>query len=101
MPWKPVQDFQMRHLCRLFYLFIVKLSICGIVACHCSTSYSLHRFSEIIVLLLAKNQQMQEAFSQPHLGAFFAPQKTGLSGGFVYPSVEFCNAAILQSPEAH
>jgi hypothetical protein len=24
---------------------------------------------------------MQEAFSQPNLGAFFAPQKTGLSGG--------------------
>jgi hypothetical protein len=24
---------------------------------------------------------MQDAFSKPHLGAFFAPQKTGLSGG--------------------
>jgi hypothetical protein len=46
-------------------------------------------FTACIVLLLAKNQQMQEAFSQPHLGAFFAPQKTGLSGGSVYPSVEF------------
>jgi hypothetical protein len=34
-----------------------------------------------IVLLPKKNQQMQEAFSKPHLGAFFAPQKTGLSGG--------------------
>jgi hypothetical protein len=36
-----------------------------------------------IVLLLAKNQQMQDAFLQPHLGAFFALQKTGLSGGSV------------------
>jgi hypothetical protein len=84
-----------------------------------------------IVLLLAKNQQMQEAFSQPHLGAFFAPQKTGLSGGSAAcaaaprpsnplrkgtpageynPGTEFCNAklsrncrnaAIPQSPEAH
>jgi hypothetical protein len=35
----------------------------------------------VIVLLLEKNEQMQEGFSQPHLGAFFAPQKTGLSGG--------------------
>jgi hypothetical protein len=29
----------------------------------------------------AKDQQMQEVFRQSHLGAFFAPQKTGLSGG--------------------
>jgi hypothetical protein len=36
-----------------------------------------------IVLLLAKDQQMKEAFLQPHLGAFFAPQKTGLCGGSV------------------
>jgi hypothetical protein len=34
----------------------------------------------IIVFPLAKNQQMRKAFSKPHLGAFFAEQKTGLSG---------------------
>jgi hypothetical protein len=34
-----------------------------------------------IVLLLTKNQQMEKAFSKLDLGAFFAPQKTGLSGG--------------------
>jgi hypothetical protein len=33
------------------------------------------------VFLLVKNKQIQEAFSQSHLGAFFAPQKTGLCGG--------------------
>jgi hypothetical protein len=33
------------------------------------------------VLLPAKNKQMQEVLSKLHLGAFFAPQKTGLSGG--------------------
>jgi hypothetical protein len=38
-----------------------------------------------IVLLSKKNQQMHEAFSKPHLGAFFAPQKTGLCGGSVPP----------------
>jgi hypothetical protein len=32
-------------------------------------------------LLFAKNKQMEKIFSKLHLGAFFAPQKTGLSGG--------------------
>jgi hypothetical protein len=35
-----------------------------------------------IVLLLTKNQQMEKAFSKPHLGAFFAPQKTQACRGF-------------------
>jgi hypothetical protein len=34
-----------------------------------------------IEVLLKKNQQIQESFSKIHLDAFFAPQKTGLSGG--------------------
>jgi hypothetical protein len=38
-------------------------------------------FFDNIVLLLTKNQQMEKAFSKPHLGAFFAPQKTRLCGG--------------------
>jgi hypothetical protein len=34
-----------------------------------------------IVLLLVKNQQIYEVLAKPHLGAFSAAPKTGLSGG--------------------
>jgi hypothetical protein len=33
-----------------------------------------------IVFLLENNEQIYETLAKPHLGAFFAPQKTGLSG---------------------
>jgi hypothetical protein len=41
---------------------------------------------------------MQEAFSQPHLGAFFAPQKTGGSGRKSASRIYFWSFARGKTP---